>query len=333
MTLTEERKTTINEKPLGLSIREISLDRIQTNPSCLRREFPEDGIEELARSIEEIGLLQPILLKAVEDGFIVVAGERRLKAYQTLKDRYSEGYDYIPSNILESSVDTDVLALSENIQREGLRPIDECEAIYKLIGTTQKTYAGIGKLLGKSEDYVERRIRYRRLNHALKSCVASFSPESSFYQKLDRLALSKVLILKPLISHWTKEECYDFLKVILEEEHTVRQIKTALSDLYEMKLKQRMGQETDETTYAPIRQTVERDQMPANDVVLNFQGKESRVHEQVQEITIKDDFWETFYQILKTNLNVEIDNPKGFQGGFKGLLAKYRKVILEKTAI
>ncbi len=326
MILTEERKTRMDNKPFGLSIREIPLHRIRSNPSRLRKEFSEDSIKELAGNIEEIGLLQPILLKAVEDGFIVIAGERRLRAYQALKDRYSEVYDHIPSNILESSMDTDVLALSENIQRESLKPIEECEAIYKLIETTKETYAGVGRLLGKSEDYVERRVRYRRLNYALKSCVISFSPEPSFYQKLDGLALSKVLILKPLISHWTKEECYDFLKLILEEEHTVRQIKTALSDLYEMKLKQRMGGKTGEKAYEPIRQTVNKDKTPANSILLNFHGKESRVNEQIQEIVIKDDFWEAFYQILKTSLNVELDDRKGFQVEFIGLVNKHAKV-------
>ncbi len=333
MILTEERKTMVSQKPSGLSIREIPLDQIRSNPSCLRKEFLEDSIEELAGSIEEIGLLQPILVKTAGDGFIVIAGERRLKAYQALKDRYSEVYDHIPANILQSSVDTDVLALSENIQRESLKPIEECEAIYKLIETTKETYAGVGRLLGKSEDYVERRVRYRRLNHALKSCVVSFSPDPSFYQKLDRLALSKVLILKPLISHWTKEECYDFLKLILEEEHTVRQIKTALSNLYEMKLKKRMGQETGEVAHEPIKQPVERDKTPANNVLLNFQGKEPKANEQVQEIIIKDDFWKAFYQMLKTNLNVEMSDIERFQAGFKGLLAKHGNVILEKTAI
>jgi len=133
----------------GEVIEEILLSEIKPNPFQPRRIFDEDKIIELAQSIKQHGVFQPIILKKVKNGYIIVSGERRYRATQKV------GLVSIPSIIRqyeESKVAE--IALAENLQRENLTPIEEAEA-YKIVMSNLKlTQAELAEKIGKSRSHV-----------------------------------------------------------------------------------------------------------------------------------------------------------------------------------
>lgn len=133
----------------GEIIEEIKLVDIKPNPFQPRRIFDADKIDELAQSIKEHGVFQPIILKKVKVGYIIVSGERRYRAALKV------GLNSIPSIIRqyeESKVAE--IALAENLQRENLTPIEEAEA-YKIIMKSLKlTQIQLASKVGKSRSHV-----------------------------------------------------------------------------------------------------------------------------------------------------------------------------------
>lgn len=133
----------------GEIITEISLLDIKPNPFQPRRIFDEEKIDELAQSIKEHGVFQPIILKRVKNGYIIVSGERRYRAAKKV------GLKTIPSIIRqyeESKVAE--IALAENLQRENLSPIEEAEAYKVVMGTLRLTQADLATKIGKSRSHV-----------------------------------------------------------------------------------------------------------------------------------------------------------------------------------
>ena len=133
----------------GEVIEEISLVEIKPNPFQPRRIFDEEKIDELAQSIKQHGVFQPIILKRVKQGYIIVSGERRYRAVQKV------GLETIPAIIRqyeESKVAE--IALAENLQRENLTPIEEAEA-YKIVMQNLKlTQQELAAKVGKSRSHV-----------------------------------------------------------------------------------------------------------------------------------------------------------------------------------
>ena len=135
-------------------VRAIEIGRIRPNPLQPRQHFDEQAIDELAASIAERGVLQPILVRIVDDGFELIAGERRWRAAQ--KARLHE----IPALIREANEESSAeIALIENIQREDLNAIEEAEAYRQLIGRYGHSQEVVGKLVGKSRSHVANLLR------------------------------------------------------------------------------------------------------------------------------------------------------------------------------
>lgn len=133
----------------GEIIDEIQLAQIKPNPFQPRRLFDEEKINELAQSIKEHGVFQPIILKKVKQGYIIVSGERRYRAAQIV------GLKTIPSIIrqYEESKIAEI-ALAENLQRENLTPIEEAEAYKVVMNSLKLTQADLAKKIGKSRSHV-----------------------------------------------------------------------------------------------------------------------------------------------------------------------------------
>ena len=135
-------------------VREIEISRIRPNPNQPRIEFGEEAIKELADSIAERGVLQPILLRPQGDGYEIVAGERRWRAAQRAR------LHTIPAIIREiDEATTAELALIENIQREDLNAIEEAEGYRQLIDRHGHTQDGVAKLVHKSRSHVANLLR------------------------------------------------------------------------------------------------------------------------------------------------------------------------------
>ena len=147
-------------RPQGSStINEIAIDLIEANPNQARREFDQQALQELATSIREIGIIQPITLRQVEDNrFQIIAGERRWRASQLA------GLKAIPAYIRTIS-DENVMemALVENIQREDLNAIEIALAYQHLLDNDGMTQEKVSERVGKSRAAIANYLRLLRL--------------------------------------------------------------------------------------------------------------------------------------------------------------------------
>ena len=139
-------------------VREIEVSRIRRNPNQPRIRFDEAALEELADSIRERGVLQPILLRADADGYMIIAGERRWRAAQRAR---LHSIPAIVRDIDESTIAE--LALIENIQREDLNPLEEAEGYKQLIKQHGHTQDGVAQLVHKSRSHVANLLRLLEL--------------------------------------------------------------------------------------------------------------------------------------------------------------------------
>ena len=135
-------------------VREVEIARVRRNPEQPRMQFDEEALDELAQSIRERGVLQPILLRDTGDGFMIVAGERRWRAAQRAQ---LHTIPTIVRDIDESTIAE--LALIENIQREDLNPLEEAEGYRQLIKRHGHTQDGVAQIVHKSRSHVANLLR------------------------------------------------------------------------------------------------------------------------------------------------------------------------------
>jgi ParB family chromosome partitioning protein len=152
----------------------VPLDAVEPNPEQPRKHFAEDKLVELAASILERGLLQPIVVRRCGDGYQLLAGERRFRAARLA------GLDRLPA-VVRDGDDALEIALIENLQREDLGPLDEAEALATLIERHGYSHREIADLLGKSRPYVSNTLALNRLPQPVKADLqregCSFSRE------------------------------------------------------------------------------------------------------------------------------------------------------------
>lgn len=150
-------------------IKQIPVSQISANPDQPRKTFNEKELGELADSIREKGVLNPIILRTVKDRpylYEIVAGERRFRATQMA------GLTEIPA-IVKTLDDKSAMeiALIENVQRENLNPIEEAEGYENLMQKCQYSLADISKLIGKSESYIRNLMRINNLPNSVKELI------------------------------------------------------------------------------------------------------------------------------------------------------------------
>jgi ParB family chromosome partitioning protein len=145
----------------------LSTDQIMTRRTQPRQFFPDKGIKELADSIREKGILQPLLVKRQDGRYQLIAGERRLKAAQLA------GLAEVPAIVMNQMTDSESfqLALIENIQREDLTPLEEAEAYAKLLESGSITQEELATRLGKDRSTVANSIRLLALPDEIKDLV------------------------------------------------------------------------------------------------------------------------------------------------------------------
>ena len=148
-------------------VREIEISRISPNPNQPRVEFNEDALAELADSIRERGVLQPILLRPDGDNYMIVAGERRWRAAQRAQ---LHSIPAIVRVVDESS--TAEIALIENIQREDLNPLEEAEGYKQLIKRHGHTQDGVSLIVHKSRSHVANLLRLLDLPAFVKQSLS-----------------------------------------------------------------------------------------------------------------------------------------------------------------
>lgn len=159
----EERK----EEPSAGGITYIDINDIKPNENQPRKTFDEEKLEELAASIAEHGLIQPVVLRKSGKGYEIVAGERRWRAARKI------GIKELPCIIKELTDEENMLlAIIENMQREDLNPIEEAEGIKQMIDTYGLTQEQVSKSVGKSRPYIANCLRLLKLPAAIVDYVS-----------------------------------------------------------------------------------------------------------------------------------------------------------------
>ena len=151
----------------GSSVQMIDLDHLEANRRQPRRRFDDDGIEELARSIKESGILQPILVTRDGERFRILAGERRARAARVA------GLSRVPVLVREGLEDRDhlLLALVENLQRRDLTAVEEAEGYQHLKDSFGMTQEEIAERVGKDRTTVANAMRLLKLPAEIRTQV------------------------------------------------------------------------------------------------------------------------------------------------------------------
>ncbi|MFC7319890.1 ParB/RepB/Spo0J family partition protein [Halobacillus campisalis] len=201
-------------------LEEVKVQECRPNPYQPRKHFTASAIEELAQSIKEHGVLQPLIVRKSIKGYEIVAGERRFRAAS------QAGLEYIPVIIRQMS-DNEMMevALLENLQRENLTPIEEAQAYQNLIKELGVTQEELSQRLGKSRSHIANLVR-----------LLNLSPE--VMRKINEGTLSMghgraILGLKD------KGQLPAVLQIIERDQLNVRQVEKLILDYNERKPKRK----------------------------------------------------------------------------------------------
>ncbi|HET7247838.1 MAG TPA: ParB/RepB/Spo0J family partition protein [Streptosporangiaceae bacterium] len=159
----------VREQADGTYFDEIAIGAITPNPRQPRQNFDEDALEELAGSIREVGLLQPVVVRKVMPGhFELVMGERRWRACQRA------GLEHVPA-IVRGTPDDELLreALMENLHREQLNPLEEAAAYQQLLDDFSATHDELARKVGRSRPHISNTIRLLQLPPQVQRRVAA----------------------------------------------------------------------------------------------------------------------------------------------------------------
>lgn len=145
----------------GVKVEELDIDSITPNPFQPRKHFDEQALKELSQSIVEHGLLQPIVVIEKEDGYLLIAGERRLRAHKLAK---LETIKAIVANVDIDEIRLRELALIENIQRENLNAIELANSYSELIKVHKITHDELSDIVHKSRSQITNTMRLLTLS-------------------------------------------------------------------------------------------------------------------------------------------------------------------------
>ena len=146
----------------------IDINDIKPNTGQPRKHFDEEKLEELASSIQQHGLIQPIVLRKLKTGYEIVAGERRWRACRIV------GLKEVPCIVKELTDEENMLlAIIENMQREDLNPIEEAEGLKQMIDTYGLTQEQVSYSVGKSRPYITNSLRLLKLPEEVRTLTAS----------------------------------------------------------------------------------------------------------------------------------------------------------------
>lgn len=213
--------TTEKEK----DVKKIKITQIEPNKTQPRRDFDEEKIEELAESIKEYGLLQPIVVKLNKNGFYtIIAGERRWRASRLA------GLKEIPAVIKDVSEQTEKeITLIENIQRENLNSLEEAAGIKELIEEYGLTQEEVAKKIGRSRTAVTNILR-----------LLNLPPEIQQLLKEEKISQGHA---RALLSLENSVLALEVAKQVIAQEMSVRQLEKYIASLKKVKKEKRPSRE------------------------------------------------------------------------------------------
>jgi ParB family chromosome partitioning protein len=239
----------------GAYFEEVAIDAIAANPRQPRRTFDEEALEELAASITEVGLLQPVVVRKLTEGrFELVMGERRLRASQRA------GLEYIPAIVRETH-DNDMLrdALLENLHRQQLDPLEEAAAYQQLLDDFGATHEQLAQKIGRSRPHISNTLRLLNLPPAVQKRVAAGVISAGHARAL--LSLddhgAQERLAQRIVAEGLSVRSVEEIVAVRQDEPTrkpraatrakpyapaLRHVSDRLSDLFETRVKVEMGQ-------------------------------------------------------------------------------------------
>ena len=236
------------------------LDDIIPNRFQPREVFDERPLKELAVSIKEHGVLQPIIVRKVNDKYEIIAGERRYKASALA------GLTKIPAIIRDlDDKETSKVALLENLQRKNLNPIEEAKTYQKILELDQMTQEELAKTMGKSQSAVANKLRLLSLPEEVQDALLK--------ENISERHARTLLNLK------TPQEQKDMLKKIMDERLTVRQVENLIKGDSKEEEKEVLNlnenKSNTEVLDLPKSEDVptESNYIPINPIMPNFDGE------------------------------------------------------------
>ena len=204
---------------------EIKISEIRSNPYQTRKIFDEEALNELASSIKEHGIVQPIIVKKSIKGYELVAGERRTKAAKIA------GLETVPA-IVKDFDDEQMMeiALIENIQRENLNPIEEAMAYDSILRSSNITQDELAKKFGKSRSYITNSLGLLRLPDDTKKYVED-----------NKLSMSHARALSKLEDN---DQINRLANKIVNENLNVRAIENITRDIHDQEIKKEKAENT-----------------------------------------------------------------------------------------
>lgn len=185
------------------------VEMIEPNPFQPRQDFKNAGIEELVLSIKEKGVITPILVSKVDEGYRLIAGERRWRAAQ------KAGLKRVPVVVRETTpIESLELALIENIHRKDLNPLEEAQAYKRWLEDTQETQESLARKVGKERSTITNMLRLLTLPDFIQKDLID-----------DRLTMGHARVLAGLKSRAEQKEIRD---LILQKSLSVRQAENLL---------------------------------------------------------------------------------------------------------
>jgi ParB family chromosome partitioning protein len=203
-----------SEETGNSNFKEIKISEIKLNPNQPRKNFSPETISELAETIKLHGLIQPIVVKKIDGGFELVAGERRLRACK------EAGFVKIAAVIKNySEKDSIEIALLENIQREDLNPIEQAMAYHTLIEKLSIKVSDLANRVGKNRSTIANLIRLLQLPDSVKELITS-----------GKLSEGQA---RPLLSIGDKRKLEEVAKKIVSTGMTVRDVEEYVAKMTE----------------------------------------------------------------------------------------------------
>lgn len=272
-------------------VKELLITDIVANKYQPRNEFNEEALEELAESINQYGLLQPVIVRKVLNGYELIAGERRWRAAQ------KNGAKTIPAIVREySDIETTEIALIENLQRENLNAIEEAGAYQRLVNEFGLTQEELAKKIGRSKSHIANFIRLLNLPEIVQEYVSRGT-----------LTMGQV---RPLLTLESEDLQIEAAEYIIAEDLSARDAEKLVKKL--MKDPQVLQEELEEEEYKEDIFVVE-----AEDVLKMALGTKVKIKPGKKKSKIEIEFYSA--DDLERLVEV-LTNPKTVTNKFKGNL-------------
>ena len=234
-TVKSKTETTEGEEPQTL----VKITKVEPNREQPRKNFDEDALQELADSIKQFGLLQPILVQNRKDYYEIIAGERRWRAAKLagLKEVPVIIRNYTEQEIVE-------ISLIENIQREDLNPIEEAQAYKRLLTEFHLKQDEVAERVSKSRAAVTNSIRLLKLN-----------------EEVQRMVVDEMISTghaRALLAVENPEEQYNLAQRIFDEKLSVRDVEKLVKNLHKPAKPKKVDDKTMQVIYQDIEEKLKQ---------------------------------------------------------------------------